>query len=105
MARNNAYLARQQAIQKAVLSFHRKFTMHWCEDAAILAANEVFHRRGEILVEFRNAFIKYVELISNMARTDVKDDKEMVYTKEKIDAELRELLGDAFVPWDERHLL
>lgn len=103
MAKKSGYLARMQAKKAADISFHRKFTMQWCADAAILAANEVFHRRGKMLVEFHNAFIRYSHEIANMTLDDAKGDKSLEYTKAKLDGRLKELLGEDFVPWDERY--
>lgn len=103
MAKQSGYLARMQAKKAADISFHRKFTMQWCADAAILAANEVFHRRGKMLVEFYNAFIRYSHEIADMTLDDAKGDKTLEYTKAKLDGRLKELLGEDFVPWDERY--
>ena len=103
MGKQSGYLARMQAKKAADISFHRKFTMQWCADAAILAANEVFHRRGKILVEFHNAFIRYSHEIAQMTLEDAQADKSLEYTKYKIDEQLRELLGEDFQPWDERY--
>lgn len=103
MGRQSGYLARMQAKKAADISFHRKFTMQWCADAAILAANEVFQRRGEKLVEFYNAFIRNAHEIAEMTLDDAKADKSLEYTKYKIDEQLKDLLGDDFKPWDERY--
>lgn len=103
MAKQSGYLARMQAKKAADISFHRKFTMQWCADAAMLAANEVFHRRGKILVEFHNAFIRYAHEIAEMTLEDAQADKSLEYTKYKVDEQLRELLGEDFVPWEERY--
>jgi hypothetical protein len=103
MGNKSGYLARLQQQKAADISFHRKFTMQWCADAAILAANEVFHRRGPMLVEFHNAFIRIAHEIANMTLDDAKDDKTLEYTKYKVDERLKELLGDDFIPWDERY--
>lgn len=99
----NAYLTKLQAQKAAELKMHRKFTIQWCTDAAVLAANEVFNRRGEKLVEFMQAFVKYSHEIAEMTIADSKDDKSIEYTKGKVDGMLKELLGDAFVPWEERY--
>lgn len=104
MAKNNKdFLARQQAKQAAEIKLHRLFTMQWCADAAILAANEVFQRKGEKLVEFHNAFIKYANEIAEMTLADAKDDKNIDYTKGKVDGRLKEILGEAFEPWETRY--
>ena len=103
MPKPNAYLLQLQAQKAAELSLQRKFTTQWCADAAILAANEVFHRSGEKLVEFHNVFIRIAHEIAEMTLADAKDDKELAYTKEKIDRQLEKLLGDDFLPWEERY--
>lgn len=99
----NAYLSRLQAQKAAELHFQRKFTTQWCADAAVLAANEVFGRRGEKLVEFHNAFVRISHEIAALTLDDAKDDRSLEYTKAKLDARLKELLGDAFIPWEERY--
>ena len=99
----SGYLQRQQSQRQAEISFHRKFTMQWCSDAAILAANEVFQRRGDKIVEFHNAFVRFTNEIANMTLEDAKGDKTLEYTKSKVDGKLREILGKDFVPWDERY--
>lgn len=103
MANNKGYLAMQQAKKAAEIKMHRLFTMQWCADAAVLAAHEVFQRKGEKLVEFHNAFIKYANEIAEMTLTDAKDDKDIDYTKGKVDGLLKELLGDKFQPWEVRY--
>ena len=103
MAKKSGYLERMQAKNAADISFHRKFTMQWCADAAILAANEVFQRRGKKLVEFFNAFVRYSHEIAEMTLDDAKGDKTLEYTKYKLDERLKELLGEDFQPWDERY--
>lgn len=103
MPKPNAYLLHLQAQKAAEMKRQRLFTIQWCADAAILAANEVFHRKGEKLVEFYNAFVKYSHEIAEMTIEDAKDDKGISYTKGKLDAALQELLGDDFRPYEERY--
>lgn len=103
MPKKNAYLTKLQAQKAEEIEQHRRFTIQWCADAALLAANEVFQRKGEKLVEFNKAFVRYANEIAEMTLKDAKDDKTIVYTKDKLDARLSELLGDDFVPWDVRY--
>lgn len=103
MPKPNAYLLKLQAQKAAEMARQRTFTIQWCADAAILAANEVFQRKGEKLVEFHNAFVKYAHEIAEMTLADAKDDKTIEYTKAKIDARLQELIGEDFLPWEERY--
>lgn len=104
MAKNSNYLARLQAQKKAEIDYHRRFSIQWCADAAILAAHEVFQRRGDKIVEFYNAFVKYAHEIAEMTMQDAKDDKHIDYTKGTIDKRLLEILGEEhFQPWEERY--
>lgn len=100
---NNAYLARQKAQMDARIHYHRRFTMQWCADAAILAAHEVFQRKGEKLSEFGRAFFKWAQMIAELTINDAKDDRTIDYTKGKVDGMLKDLLGDDFIPWEERY--
>lgn len=104
MAKNSNYLARLQAQKKAEIDCHRQFSIQWCADAAILAAHEVFQRRGDKIVEFYNAFVKYAHEIAEMTMEDAKDDKHIDYTKGTLDKRLLEILGEEhFKPWEERY--
>ena len=69
----------------------------------MLAANEVFNRRGEKLSEFHEAFMRYSEKIANMTLEDAKGDKTLEYTRDSVDKSLQAILGADFVPWDERY--
>lgn len=100
----NAYLAKLQAQKAQEMREVRLFTVKWCSDAAILAANEVFQRKGDKIAEFHEAFCRYAMEIAEMTVEDAKADKEMVYTKAKLDKRLFDILGEKyFVPWDERY--
>ena len=103
MAKKSGYLQRLQQKKAADITYHRTFTMQWCADAAILAANEVFQRKGKKLVEFHNVFIRYAHEIAHMTLDDARGDKSLEYTKYKIDERMKDLLGEDFVPWDERY--
>lgn len=99
----NAYLTKLQAQKAFELEQMRIFTMQWCADAAVLAANEVFKRRGEIIVEFCAALQRYSQEIAKLTLEDAKDDKEIEYTKAVVDERLKEILGESFQPWAERY--
>ena len=103
MAKPNAFLLKLQAQKAAELHHQRQFTIQWCADAAILAAHEVFQRRGEKLVEFYNTFVALANEIAEMSIEDAKDDKTLGYTKGKLDRQLQAILGDDFIPWEERY--
>lgn len=99
----NAYLAKLQAQKAFEMEQTRVFTMLWCADAAILAANEVFKRKGDKLVEFAKIMERYSQEIAKITLEDAKADKDIEYTKAKVDERLKAILGDSFQPWDERY--
>lgn len=103
MGKQSGYVKRLQAKKAADITYHRTFTMQWCADAAILAANEVFQRKGKKIVEFHNAFVRYSHEIAEMTLEDAKADKSLEYTKYKLDERLKEILGEDFMPWEERY--
>ena len=104
MPKQSAYLRRIQLDKALAIERDRLFTMQWCADAAILAANEVFKRRGDKLVEFALAMQRYSQEIASLTMADAKDDKEIEYTKAKVDKALKDILPEErFQPWDERY--
>ena len=75
-------------------------------DAMTLAIAEEFNTTPETFARLRNAFErKWAEIVA-LAKADVKDDKELWYTKNTIDRALREAVGEEyFCPWEERYKL
>lgn len=103
MANNSGYLARQQAIKQNELRLTRLFAMQFCADAAAIAANKVFHRRGDIIVEFLTEMMLEADRIAKITLKDAKDDKQIDYTKGTVDNELKRILGDKAQTWEERY--
>ena len=99
----NEYLRRLKAQQAAELRHQRMVAVQFCTDAAVIAAHDTFNRRGEKLVEFMANFMELVQEIASMTVEDAKGDKSLEYTKAKVDGVLKDLLGEAFVPWEERY--
>lgn len=75
-------------------------------DAMVLAIAEEFKTTPETFARLQKAFeSKWAEIVA-LAKADVKDDKELWYTKETIDRALREAVGEElFSPWEERYRL
>lgn len=104
MPKQSTYLRRLQLEKQLAIERDRLFTMQWCADAAILAANEVFKRKGDKLVEFALAMQRYSQEIAELTLEDAKDDKDIEYTKAKVDTALKAILPeDVFQPWDKRY--
>ena len=103
MPKPNAFLLKLQAQKAAEMQHQRQFAIQWCADAAVLAAHEVFQRKGHKLVEFYNTFVAIAHEIAEMTMEDAKDDKTLGYTKGKLDRQLQAILGDDFIPYEERY--
>lgn len=97
-------LKAQYEIKYRVL-FDRKMdmVMQLTYDSAFLAAADVFHMGPGRCVSFGTALKGYLEEIAAMMNEDQKDDKNYVYTREKVDARLKQICGDNFTPWEERY--
>ena len=104
MPKQSAYLKRLQLNKALAIERDRVFTMQWCADAAILAAHEVFNRKGEKLVEVALTMQRYSQEIASLTLDDAKNDKDIEYTKAKVDKALKDILPEErFQPWDERY--
>lgn len=100
----NEYLLKLQAKKEAEMRYQRMVAIQFCTDAAVITAHRIFNRRGEKLVEFATAFMEMVQEIANMTVEDAKADKDLEYTKAKVDAALEAALGkEHFAPWEERY--
>lgn len=104
MAKQNAFLA---AVRKEV---HRQMVqyevsrMQMAQDAAFMAANEVFNLGPGRAEAFGKAFIKYANELAELIVTDSKDDKSVEYAKTVIDRKLLPIVGEElFVMFDERY--
>ena len=74
------------------------------QDAAMIAANDVFHLGPTRAAAFAAA---YTEAVNDMARLideDSNDDRSLIYAKAKIDSRLRQIVGETnFAPWEVRY--
>lgn len=99
MARRNAYLASVQAGIAASRHIHTQM----CMDAAMIAANEVFNMGPTRCKDFADAFSEALCSIAETTVEDAKSDKQLWYTKQKLDERIRQICGDHFLPWEERY--
>ena len=80
----------------------------FCADAAVIAAHEVFQRKGEIIAEFQESYQRWCQRIAKLvvedSKTQARDNSYLEYSKTRIDEAVRDALTDKyFLPWDERH--
>lgn len=80
----------------------------FCADAAVIAAHEVFQRRGDIIAEFQESYQEWCQRIAKLvvddSKTQARDESYLEYSKTRIDEAVRDALTDKyFLPWDRRH--
>lgn len=103
MGTKNAYLDKLRADKARELERMRVFTIQWCADAAVLAANDVFKRKGDVIAEFCKKMQEYADEIARVTLEDAKGDKNIEYTISRVDERLEDVLGEHFRPWEERY--
>ena len=116
MAKPSGFMRQMEAQVKRLCDLQRRFTIQQMEDMAVIALGEWYeaHFAGADLTPgqaaafrdmLRAVLMDYAEVaIADDARSG-NNDPQLNYTKGKVDAALLRLLGDAFVPWEERYEL
>lgn len=70
-------------------------------DAAVMALNRVFGFGAQRCAKFLEHMHGFAAEMAELINEDTDDAQ---YSKDKIDAMLQQIMGDKFVPWDERYL-
>ncbi len=102
MAKRNSFLDRLAKDREVDIAIARRQSRTYMLDMVTIALGRMgfresrFNKFDELLAE---ACKDYGEIILE----DVKVDKELWYSKDKLDAELKRYVGGRFVPWDERY--
>ena len=98
-----AEFRRQLEIERADNRRKLMMGMQMADDAALMAADDVFNVTENTAAKFHERHVYYVNKMSHMAVVEDADDPNMEWTKDTIDRRLRQIVGkDNFVPWDER---
>ena len=88
--------AEEKAADNAVLS-----QMHL--EVAIIAANKVLNLGPTRVLAFEKAFRETLQDVTDMTVLDGKTDKQLWYTKAKLDERLKQIYGEHFQPWEVRY--
>lgn len=102
MAKNDILL-RLRAKQRAELKGMQAFMLQLSGDIMLIAANEAFGFGRERAARLHEAWVQTWRDFGDLILDDLKSDKDLEYSKEKIDRRLQEFLGEYFAPWDERY--
>lgn len=104
MARKtNPFLAKIQAQHEMELAFQRRFTIQQCADMMLIAANAEFGFGADRLNRLEEVFFSVFTEYADMAIEDGKADPDIVYTWDKLDRKLQQIMGKHFRPWEERY--
>lgn len=102
MAKRNSFVDRLAREREAEISVARKHARIYMLDMVTLALGRMgwresrFKKLDEILTEVCD---EYGRLVID----DAKDDKDIWYSKDKMDDELKRYVGSLFVPFEERY--
>ena len=93
---------------KEDLEFHdlciKTIMMQQTLDAMVLAIKEEFGASPAKFARLQEAFNRKWKEFVDLGKEDVKNDKEIWYTKETIDRALKDAVGEElFKPWEERY--
>ena len=102
--KENAMLARRDAIIYA--QYQRKLNManQMCMDAATIAANKVLGMGKGRAPEFCKVFVETINEIASLMVMDAKDDKDFVYARESLDRQIKRIVGEEnFDPFEVRY--
>lgn len=101
--KNNAFLSAVDRRANQIIQETRHIHSQMCLDAAIIACNDVFNMGPTRCMEFVEAFNSALKTIATMTVEDGKNDKELWFTKRKLDERLEKICGEHFEPWEKRY--
>lgn len=79
------------------------FAIQQAKDMMLIAAGDALGFGPERAKRLSDAFDKAFTDYATLTLDDAKSDKDIWYTKAKIDERLKQVCGEHFVPWEERY--
>lgn len=101
--KQNPMLAKIEARHEQEKASMRTFTIQQCVDMMMIAANEEYGLGADRLQRLEETFYEVFKEYARMTLEDAKDDRTIEFTKDKLDRKLRQIMGEHFVPWEERY--
>lgn len=102
MAKKNSFIDRLARDREADIAVARKHSRTYMLDMVTLALGRLGWREARFR-KFDEALTAVCEDYGKLILDDAKDDKEMWYSKDKLDEEMKSYVGGLFVPFDERY--
>lgn len=103
MAKPSAFLQKVQAKRDAAMRIQRLWTIQQSEDMMLIAAAKAFGFGPKRALKLRDAYREVYTEWAAFAVEDGKNDYDIQYTRGKLDAALKAILGDAFEEWEKRY--
>lgn len=96
--------AKYEAKYRARFQTQMNILLQMGQDAATIAAHDVLGMGPGRAVAFTVAYREAMNEMANLAVEDAKEDKELWYSKAKLDEKIKAIVGEEnFAPWDERY--
>lgn len=102
MAKPNSFIDRLAREKEAEIAIARRQSRVYMLDMVTIALGRMGFREARFK-KFDDALTEACKDYGKLILDDSKDDKDLWYSKEKLDAELKRYVGDLFAPYDERY--
>lgn len=102
MAKRNSFIDRLARDRAADIALARKHSRTYMLDMVTLALGRMGFRESRFK-KFDAALAAVCEDYGKLIVDDSKSDKDIWYSKDKLDEELKRYVGNLFVPYDERY--
>lgn len=102
MAKRNSFIDRLARERNADIELNRRLARTYMMDMVTIALGRMGFRESRFR-KFDAALSAACEDYGKLILDDVKDDKDLWYSKSKLDEELKSYVGGMFVPYDERY--
>lgn len=102
MAKRNSFLDRLARERQADVKVNRRFARTYMLDMVTIALGRMGFREARFK-KFDETLTAVCEDYGKLILDDSKTDKEIWYSKDKLDEELKRYVGSLFVPYDERY--
>ncbi len=104
MAKRNSFLDRLARDREVDIAIARRQSRTYMLDMVTIALGRMGFREARFR-KFDEALSAACEDYGKLILEDSKSDKDIWYSKDKLDEELKRYVGGMFAPWDERYKL
>lgn len=102
MAKRNSFIDRLAREREADIAANRRLARTYMLDMVTIALGRMGFREARFK-KFDEALSAACEDYGKLIIDDASTDKELWYSKDKLDEELKRYVGGLFVPYDERY--